>query len=64
MTATCARCDQPSALCVNGIETCAEHANVTLDFVVDVMAVERGMPVDAARRALAKLLREALGDGD
>lgn len=60
---TCAMCSAPSVLTVNGIEACGAHADATMTLIVEVMAVEQGMPVDVARRALAKLLRQALGDG-
>lgn len=61
MTRRCALCDAPSVLTVNGVDTCVDHAFSTVDLIVDAMAVERGIPIGDARHAVAKLLREALG---
>jgi hypothetical protein len=47
---------------INGIDACAEHVHATLDLIVDTLATEHGMPLDVARRALAKLLRQALDE--
>ena len=57
---SCDQCDNPSRISINGIETCEDHFDRTMDLIVDVMAIERGIPVEVARAALAKLFREAM----
>lgn len=59
--ATCHRCDEPSVLHVNGIETCPAHWADAVDLAVEQVAEERGIDRENARRAVAKLFREALG---
>lgn len=58
----CTMCGEPSVISVNGMESCNEHLVRTLDFLVEVMAIEKGLPIDDVKLAVARMLREAMGD--
>lgn len=57
---SCHTCGKPSVINVNGMECCGECFEPTMNFVVDVLALERGIPIEEARRVIAKLFRQAM----
>lgn len=62
---TCAVCGEPTIMTVNATGTpvgsCSVHFFEIMDEQVAVLADERHIPLDVARKLVAKVIREAMG---
>ena len=64
---TCAVCGESTEMTVNAtgevVGACSTHFFDVMDEQVAMLAAQRGIPVDVARKLMAKAIRGALGDG-
>lgn len=60
----CEVCDRPSIITINvtgiTVGSCSAHFFKIMDEQVALLAIERGIPIDVARRLAAKVIREAM----